>query len=121
MSVNASASGLAEGIDRGMFSKRLPVNPGSSSLRLREENGLGSARSKTNLAVRTRGYVLKERSDPQHVGTCHQGQPEVSVTSEEEVLRTHSTEEGGEPQGSREGRPRHPLEGRGEQQDVPTW
>jgi hypothetical protein len=26
--------------------------------------------------------------------------------------------EGGEPQGSRKGRPRHPLEGRGEQTDV---
>jgi RNA-directed DNA polymerase len=31
------------------------------------------------------------------------------------VLRPHSTEEGGEPQGSRKGRPRHPLEGRGKQ------
>jgi len=38
-----------------------------------------------------------------------------------DFLRTHSTEEGGEPQGSREGRPRYPLEGRGEQVDVPTW
>ena len=34
------------------------------------------------------------------------------------VLRFHSTDEGGEPQGSREGRPRHPLEGRDEQVDV---
>jgi hypothetical protein len=29
--------------------------------------------------------------------------------------RMHSTGEGGEPQGSRKGRPRNPLEGRGEQ------
>jgi hypothetical protein len=29
------------------------------------------------------------------------------------VLRAHSTDEGGEPQGSRKGRPRYPLEGRG--------
>ena len=35
------------------------------------------------------------------------------------VVRPHSTGEGGEPQGSREGRPRDPLEGRGEQPDVP--
>ena len=34
------------------------------------------------------------------------------------VLRVHSTEEGGEPQGSRKGRPRYPLEGRDEQVDV---
>ena len=29
------------------------------------------------------------------------------------VVEAHSTEEGGEPQGSRKGRPRDPLEGRG--------
>ena len=34
------------------------------------------------------------------------------------VLRFHSTDEGGEPQGSRKGRPRYPLEGRDEQVDV---
>ena len=34
------------------------------------------------------------------------------------VLRFHSTGEGGEPQGSRKGRPRYPLEGRDEQADV---
>jgi hypothetical protein len=34
------------------------------------------------------------------------------------VLRVHSTDEGGEPQGSRKGRPRYPLEGRDEQVDV---
>src|SRR5437879_10890453 len=28
------------------------------------------------------------------------------------VVETHSTDEGGEPQGSRKGRPRNPLEGR---------
>ena len=34
------------------------------------------------------------------------------------VLRFHITDEGGEPQGSRKGRPRYPLEGRDEQVDV---
>jgi hypothetical protein len=34
------------------------------------------------------------------------------------VLRFHSTDEGGEPRGSRKGRPRYPLEGRDEQVDV---
>ena len=31
------------------------------------------------------------------------------------VLQPRSTDEGGEPQGSRKGRPRYPLEGRGKQ------
>ena len=39
-------------------------------------------------------------------------------TGRRAVLRVHSTDEGGEPQGSRKGRPRHPLEGRDEQVDV---
>jgi hypothetical protein len=34
------------------------------------------------------------------------------------VLRVHSTDEGGEPRGSREGRPRYPREGRDEQGGV---
>lgn len=39
-------------------------------------------------------------------------------TGRRAVLRFHSTDEGGEPQGSREGRPRYPPEGRDEQVDV---
>jgi len=39
-------------------------------------------------------------------------------TGREAVLRFHSTNEDGEPQGSRKGRPRYPLEGRDEQVDV---
>ena len=39
-------------------------------------------------------------------------------TGRRAVLRFHSTDEGGEPQGSRKGRPRYPLEGRDEQVDV---
>jgi hypothetical protein len=41
-------------------------------------------------------------------------------TGRRAVLRFHSTAEGGEPQGSRKGRPRYPLEGRGEQVDAST-
>src|ERR1700732_2522317 len=51
-------------------------------------------------------------------GTGRQGKPEATGTDGRAVLRTHSTCEGGEPQGSREGRPRNPLEGRGEQADA---
>ena len=39
-------------------------------------------------------------------------------TGRRAVSRFHSTDEGGEPQGSRKGRPRYPLEGRDEQVDV---
>ena len=48
-------------------------------------------------------------------------QPRVDRRKHEDgraVLRPHSTEEGGEPQGSRKGRPRNPLEGRGKQAYV---
>ena len=41
------------------------------------------------------------------------GRPEEARTDVGAVLRPHSTGEGGEPQGSRKGRPRDPLEGRG--------
>lgn len=50
--------------------------------------------------------------------TGRQAQAEAAGTDRSEVLRTHSTCEGGEPQGSRKGRPRYPLEGRGEQMDT---
>jgi hypothetical protein len=46
-----------------------------------------------------------------------QGKPEAAVTDSTAVLRTHITYEGGEPQGSRKGRPGYPLEGRGKQMD----
>ena len=41
------------------------------------------------------------------------GRPEGARTDAGAVLRPYSTDEGGEPQGSRKGRPRNPLEGRG--------
>jgi hypothetical protein len=43
------------------------------------------------------------------------GRPEEAWTDLGAVLQPHSTDEGGEPQGSRKGRPRYPLEGRGKQ------
>jgi hypothetical protein len=43
------------------------------------------------------------------------GRPEEARTDAGAVLRPYSTDEGGEPQGSRKGRPRNPLEGRGKQ------
>ena len=46
------------------------------------------------------------------------GRPEEARTDAGAVLQPNSTDEGGEPQGSRKGRPRNPLEGRGEQGDA---
>ena len=43
------------------------------------------------------------------------GRPEEARTDPGAVLQPHSTDEGGEPQGSRKGRPRYPPEGRGKQ------
>ncbi len=43
------------------------------------------------------------------------GRPEEARTDAGAVLQPYSTEEGGEPQASRKGRPRNPLEGRGKQ------
>src|SRR5580692_5454135 len=43
------------------------------------------------------------------------GRPEEARTDAGAVLQPYSTDEGGEPQGSGNGRPRNPLEGRGKQ------
>src|SRR5262249_60512100 len=43
------------------------------------------------------------------------GRPEEARTDQGAVLQPHSTDEGGEPQGSCKGRPRYPLEGREKQ------
>jgi hypothetical protein len=56
------------------------------------------------------GIPPEKRSDPRAEVSARQGQPEVGGTDRREGLRTHSTDEGGEPQGSREGRPWYPLE-----------
>ena len=43
------------------------------------------------------------------------GRPEEARRDAGAVLQPYSTDEGGEPQGSGNGRPRNPLEGRGKQ------
>jgi hypothetical protein len=64
--------------------------------------------------------VPREANKPSTRSTCNQGRPEAAGKGRQAVVRTHSTDEGGEPQGSRKGRPRYPLEGRGEQVDAST-
>ena len=72
--------------------------------------------NRTRSAVAAEGRRQKRRTSAATV-TCRQGRPEAPATGRRAVLRTHTTSEGGEPQGSREGRPRYPLEGRGKQVD----
>ena len=57
---------------------------------------------------------------PSTRSTCCQGRPEAAGTGRRAVVRTHSTREGGEPQGLGKGRERYPVEGRGEQVDAST-
>ena len=99
------------------------VNPAEGSTR-----ATVSARSSGAAGVHSPGHVSigapQEPRRARHLlrcrrrGTGRQGRPERSGTGGRAVLRPHSTGEGGEPQGSRKGRPRYPLEGRGEQADV---
>jgi len=73
--------------------------------------------NRTWSAVAAEGRRQKRRTSAAKV-TCRRGRPEAAATGRRAVLRTHTTYEGGEPQGSGNGRPRYPLEGRGKQVDV---
>jgi hypothetical protein len=114
----ARTAGIAGVRDRGMLPKGSPVNPGELAISsdkcakvLRIRSGTGSVGHEG----RAHGskHALTEDSR-------HQGQLEVVATDSPAVLRAHTTDEGGEPQGSRKGRPGYPLEGRGEQMDGVT-
>jgi hypothetical protein len=103
-----------------MLSKGSPVNPGKS-LYLFGNMGMVRPNPERTGSPGLEGIPQEKRTDPQTEVSARQGQPEADGTDSRDRLRTHSTDEGGEPQGSRKGRPRYPLEGRGEQQDVSTW
>jgi hypothetical protein len=103
-----------------MLSQGFPVNPGKS-LYFFGSTGTVAHETKRTWSVGREGIPHEKRSDPRTEVTCHQGQLEMAATDRRECLRAHSTDEGGEPQGSGKGRPRYPVEGRGEQQDVSTW
>lgn len=74
------------------------------------------AQNRTRSAVAAEGRLQKRITSAAKV-TCRRGRPEAAAIGSRAVLRTHSTYEGGEPQGSGNGRPRYPLEGRGKQVD----
>jgi len=109
-------SGSPESLARGMPTKGLPVNPGE--LPASPEYGRGYAQPKGTRSPGNEGGPAGSEAGPRRGETCRQGRPEAAATGRRAVLRFHTTEEGGEPQGSREGRPRYPLEGRDEQVDV---
>ena len=108
--------GSPESLARGMLTKGFPVNPGE--LPASPESGLGYAQPKGTRSPGNEGGPVGSETGPRRGETCRQGRPEAAAMGRRAVLRFHSTDEGGEPQGSRKGRPRYPLEGRDEQVDV---
>ena len=108
--------GSPESLARGMLTKGFSVNPGevAASPQLW---ALGGAQPEATRSARREGNPRQKRTTlmrglplPRETGGAGKGR--------RAVLRFHSTCEGGEPQGSRKGRPRYPLEGRDEQVDV---
>lgn len=111
-------AGVAGVEGQGMFPKGFPVNPGELAISSKDcaqvpriRNGTGPVGQGGR--VHRSEYALTEVSH-------RQGQPEAVTMDSPAVLRTHSTDEGGKPQGSCKGRPGYPLEGRGEQIDGVT-
>ena len=105
-----------ESLARGMLSKGSPANPGELSTPA--AHGLGAAQSKATRSPGERGSPAGSEIDPRRAEIYRQGRPEAVAKGTRAVLQAHGTNEGGEPQGSRKGRPRNPLEGRGAQVDV---
>ena len=108
-------SGSPESLARGMLTKGFPVNPGE--LPASPQAGPGVAQPKDTRSPGGEGCLREKRMTlkrslllPRETGGAGTGR--------RAVLRFHSTDEGGEPQGSRKGRPRYPLQGRDEQVDV---
>jgi hypothetical protein len=101
-----------------MLSQGSPVNPGELTISSRSCASVPRIRSGTR-SVGQEGWAYRSEHILVEVNR-RQGKPEATVTDSPAVLRTHGTCEGGEPQGSRKGRPGYPLEGRGEQMDGAT-
>jgi hypothetical protein len=101
-----------------MLSKGSPVNPGELAISSEVCAKAPRIRNGTR-PVGRRGTIHRSELALTEVSR-RQGKPEAAAMDSRAVLRTHSTYEGGEPQGSRKGRPGYPLEGRGEQMDGVT-
>lgn len=101
-----------------MLSQGSPVNPGELAISSKCCAVVPRIRSGTG-SVGQEGRAYRSEHALTEV-SYRQGEPEAMVKDIPAVLRTHGTDEGGEPQGSRKGRPGYPLEGRGEQMDRAT-
>lgn len=117
-SEKARRAGVAGVEDQGMLSQGSPVNPGELAISSEACASVPRIRNGTR-SVGLVGRARRSECTLTEVN-CRQGQPEATVMDSPAVLRTHSTREGGEPQGSRKGRPGYPLEGRGKQMDGAT-
>jgi hypothetical protein len=103
---------------QGMLSKRLPVNAGELSISA-VTTWVGFTHIQTNRAPEVARMSSEWSKQILDVAVSRrQGRPEAAGMGRRAVLEPHSTEEGGEPQGSGNGRPRDPLEGRGNRTDV---
>jgi hypothetical protein len=101
-----------------MLSKGSSVNPGELAISSERCASVPRNRSGTR-SVGQEGWAYRSEHALTEVNR-RRGQPEAAVTGGAAVLRTHITDEGGEPQGSCKGRPGYPLEGRGKQMDGVT-
>jgi hypothetical protein len=110
--------GVAGVEGRGMLSKGSPVNPGELVISSKFARGFRALEVEPGPGNLEGGVPGSECALIEV--SRRQGKPEAAVTDNPAVLRTHGTCEGGEPQGSGDGRPRYPLEGRGEQMDGAT-
>ena len=108
-------SGSPESLARGMLTKGFPVNPGE--LPASPQAGPGAAQPKDTRSAGGEGCLREKRMTLKR-SLLRPRETGGAGTGRRAVLRFHSTDEGGEPQGSRKGRPRYPLEGRDEQVDV---
>src|SRR5215471_5398650 len=102
-----------------MLSSGFPVNPGELPTSPEPGESVQPDRNGTRSPRETRASPGK-RTDPPRGVPVTKGDRKRQEGSRRAVVRTHSTDEAGEPQGSRKGRPRYPLEGRGEQVDAST-
>lgn len=106
------APGSPESLARGMLSRGLPVNPGE--LPISHEQGAVLPNPKRTRSRGKRGCPTGSEQTldveyllPRETGGGREGSAAV--------VRANSTDEGGEPQGFRQERPRDPPEGRGKQ------
>ena len=114
--VNARSVAVAGIPSPGHASTETSREPRRAPCLFAQRGAVPPVQNRTRSVVAAEGRHQKRRTSAAKV-TCRQGKPEAAATGRRAVLRTHSTCEGGEPQGSGNGRPRYPLEGRGKQVD----